>query len=175
MKKACIWFTGLSGAGKTTLAEALSKVLEAEHIKFDLLDGDEIREHLSKGLSFSKEDRDINVKRVGYVASKIVKHGGVVLCSLISPYFKTREEVRKMVEKEGKFIEVYVATSLKSCEQRDVKGLYKQARDGKIKNFTGVSDPYEAPLTPEISIYTENKTIKESVKELWKKLNENSF
>jgi len=152
----CIWLTGLSGAGKTTVGMRLSELLEDIEVPVTLLDGDEIRTNLSKGLGFSKEDRDTHVKRVGYVASLILKHGGIVICALISPYRNTRMEVRELIGDH--FVEVFTDASQKICEQRDVKGLYAKARKGEIKNFTGVSDPYEPPDGPDIILDTVNKT-----------------
>ncbi len=149
----CIWFTGLSGAGKSTIANILTNKLLEHGRSTTLLDGDNVRINLSKGLGFSKEDRDINVKRIAFVASEIVKHNGTVICAAISPYEKTRDECRSIIGKD-KFIEVFVDTPLEVCEQRDEKGLYSQARQGKIKNFTGIDDPYEAPANPEIRIKT---------------------
>ena len=149
----CIWFTGLSGSGKSTTAEILiSKLLEHGR-QVTLLDGDVVRTHLSKGLGFSKEDRDTNVLRIGYVASEIVRHGGAVVCAAVSPYRATRDRVRAMAGAEH-FIEVFVDTPLEVCEARDEKGMYAQARRGLIHNFTGIDDPYEPPLTPELTIDT---------------------
>jgi sulfate adenylyltransferase len=147
----CVWLTGLSGAGKSTTAEALTTLLLTQGRYVTLLDGDLVRNHLSKGLGFSNEDRDTNVRRVGFVAAEIVRHGGIAVCALISPYRATRGDVRAMVG-DGRFIEVFVNTPLEVCEQRDVKGMYAKARRGELKEFTGVSDPYEAPLTAEIHL-----------------------
>lgn len=152
----CVWLTGLSGAGKTTIANQLVGALEDLETPVTLLDGDEVRTNLSKGLGFSKEDRDTHVKRVGYVASLIVKHQGVVICALISPYGDTRREIRELVGDH--FVEVYVNASAKECEYRDVKGLYAKARKGEIPNFTGISDPYEPPERPELVLDTVGKT-----------------
>lgn len=164
MKGYCFWFTGLSGAGKSTLAQALAKKFNSLGKEYEVLDGDEIRTHLSKGLGFSKEDRDENIKRVGYVASKMIKFGGNVICACISPYSETRDYARKLVkEANGKFIEIFVSTPLEECEKRDPKGLYKKVRAGEIKNFTGVDDPYENPSSPEIVLDTTNKTIEECI------------
>jgi len=152
-----VFFTGLSGSGKSTIANALMvKLMEAGGRPVTLLDGDVVRKHLSSELGFSKEHRDINIRRIGYVASEITKNGGIALCAPIAPYSATRRAVREMVEAYGAFIEVHVATSLEECERRDRKGLYKLAREGKIKEFTGISDPYEAPETPELRLDTEN-------------------
>ena len=158
-----VFFTGLSGAGKSTLANALMyKLMEMEDRPITLLDGDIVRQHLSSELGFSKEDRDIHVKRIGYVASEITKHGGVAICAPIAPYSNTRRIVRNMIDDVGSFIEIHVSTPLSVCEERDVKGLYKRARAGKILEFTGVSDPYEEPQNPEITIDTSDITVEES-------------
>lgn len=154
-----IWFTGLSGAGKSTIAEVLkSELLRLGH-RVEILDGDVVRENLSKGLSFSKEDRDVNIMRIGFVAHLLARNGVKVICAAISPYRSVRDQVRAMV---GDFIEVYVSTPLEECETRDVKGLYKKARSGEIKDFTGVDDPYEPPLNPEVEINTVGSTPEES-------------
>jgi len=152
-----VFFTGLSGSGKSTIANALMvKLMEMGGRPVTLLDGDIVRKHLSSELGFSKEHRDINIKRIGYVASEITKNGGIALCAPIAPYAATRREVREMIETYGAFVEVHVATSLEECERRDRKGLYKLAREGKIKEFTGISDPYEEPQSPELRVDTEN-------------------
>lgn len=148
----CIWFTGLSGSGKSTTAEILTSLLLEHGRQITILDGDVVRTHLSKGLGFSPEDRDTNILRIGYVASEITRHGGAVICAAISPYRATRNEVRKMVGEN--FIEIFVDTPIEVCEQRDVKGLYARARRGQITGFTGVDDPYEAPVDPEITLDT---------------------
>ena len=158
-----VFFTGLSGAGKSTLANAIMyKLMETEDRPITLLDGDIVRQHLSSELGFSKEDRDIHVKRIGYVASEITKHGGVAICAPIAPYSNTRKVVRNMIDEVGSFVEIHVATPLSVCEERDTKGLYKQARAGKILDFTGVSDPYEEPENPEITVDTSDITVEES-------------
>ena len=158
-----VFFTGLSGAGKSTLANAIMyKLMETEDRPITLLDGDIVRQHLSSELGFSKEDRDIHVKRIGYVASEITKHGGVAICAPIAPYSNTRKVVRDMIDEVGSFVEIHVATPLSVCEERDTKGLYKQARAGKILDFTGVSDPYEEPENPEITVDTSDITVEES-------------
>ncbi|MEY3307981.1 MAG: hypothetical protein RLZZ413_2019 [Pseudomonadota bacterium] len=152
-----VFFTGLSGSGKSTIANALMvKLMEMGGRPVTLLDGDVVRKHLSSELGFSKEHRDINIKRIGYVASEITKNGGIAICAPIAPYTATRRAVREMVEQYGAFLEVHIATSVEECERRDRKGLYKLAREGKIKEFTGISDPYEAPTTPELRLDTEN-------------------
>lgn len=153
----CIWFTGLSGSGKSTTAEVLTELLLEQGRQVTVLDGDVVRTHLSKGLGFSKEDRDTNIRRIGYVASEIVRHGGTVLCAAVSPYRVTRNEVRNMVGSDN-FIEVFVDTPLAVCENRDVKGIYAQARRGEIKGFTGIDDPYESPLNAEITLDTQTRS-----------------
>jgi sulfate adenylyltransferase len=147
----CLWFTGLSGAGKSTTAEVLIVKLLEHGRQVTALDGDVVRTHLSKGLGFSKEDRDMNIRRIGYVASEIVRHGGGVICATVSPYRATRNECRALVN-DDRFIEIFVNTPLEVCELRDVKGMYQQAREGKLKGFTGINGPYEPPLNPEIVI-----------------------
>ena len=149
----CIWFTGLSGSGKSTTAEVLTALLLERGRQVTLLDGDVVRTHLSKGLGFSRDDRDTNILRIGFVAGEIARHGGTVICAAISPYRATRNEARKMVGEE-RFIEVFVDTPIDVCEQRDIKGLYARARRGQITGFTGVDDPYETPVDPEITLYT---------------------
>jgi adenylylsulfate kinase len=147
-----LWFTGLSGAGKTTISDALEVILRDRGCKLERLDGDIVRENLTKGLGFSKEDRDTNIRRIGFVANLLTRNGVVVLVSAISPYRDIRQEVRESI---GNFIEVYVNAPLNVCESRDVKGLYAKARAGHIKNFTGIDDPYEAPLNPEVECRTD--------------------
>lgn len=157
-----LFFTGLSGSGKTTLSKELIKFFNKCNTSLTVLDGDIVRKNLSKGLGFSKEDRDTNVLRIGFVASEIVKHGGTVICAAIAPYDIVREKVRRMVESTGgRFILIYLSTSLEYCEGRDIKGLYKKAREGKLENFTGVSDPYEPPKSPNIILDTETLSVKE--------------
>ncbi len=152
-----VFFTGFSGSGKSTIANALMvKLMEMGGRPVTLLDGDVVRKHLSSELGFSKEHRDINIKRIGYVASEITKNGGIAICAPIAPYATTRRDVREMVEAYGAFVEVHVATSIEECERRDRKGLYKLAREGKIKEFTGISDPYDVPANPELRVETEN-------------------
>ncbi|MEN9409018.1 MAG: hypothetical protein RL216_992 [Pseudomonadota bacterium] len=155
-----VFFTGLSGSGKSTIANALMvKLMEMGGRPVTLLDGDVVRKHLSSELGFSKEHRDINIRRIGYVASEITKNGGIAICAPIAPYTATRRAVREMVESFGAFIEVHVATSIEECERRDRKGLYKLAREGKIKEFTGISDPYEAPTKAELVVDTEGTDV----------------
>ncbi|KPQ08018.1 MAG: bifunctional sulfate adenylyltransferase / adenylsulfate kinase Sat/CysC [Rhodobacteraceae bacterium HLUCCA12] len=151
-----VFFTGLSGSGKSTIANALMvKLMEMGDRPVTLLDGDVVRKHLSSELGFSKEHRDLNIQRIGFVASEITKNGGIAICAPIAPYYATRRIVREMVEAYGAFVEIHVATSVEECERRDRKGLYKLAREGKIKEFTGISDPYEEPETPELRVDTE--------------------
>ena len=157
-----VWFTGLSGAGKTTIAEIVGPELEARGGLIEYLDGDVVRTHLSKGLGFSKEDRDTNIERIGWVASRFTRAGVVTLVSAISPYADTRNTARGMVEEFGPFIEVFVDTSVEECARRDVKGLYAKAFSGEIKGFTGVSDPYEAPPEADVHLRTEGATPEES-------------
>lgn len=149
----CVWFTGLSGAGKSTTAEILAGYIEEHGRQVTMLDGDVVRTHLSKGLGFSQADRDTNIRRIGFVAAEIVRHGGIAICAAISPYRATRDEVRRMVGSD-RFIEVFVDTPLSVCEERDIKGLYAQARRGEIKGVTGIDDPYEPPLQAEITLDT---------------------
>jgi sulfate adenylyltransferase len=149
----CLWFTGLSGAGKSTTADVLTVLLMEHGRRVTVLDGDVVRTHLSKGLGFSKEDRDTNIRRIGYVASEIVRHGGVAVCAAISPYRATRNDIRALVGND-QFVEIFVDTPIEVCEQRDAKGMYAKARRGEIKEFTGVDDPYEAPLAPELTLDT---------------------
>lgn len=168
-----VFLTGLSGSGKSTIASILSsKLLEIQDREITLLDGDVIRNHLTSELGFSKEHRDLNVQRVGYVASEITKHGGIAICALIAPYVLARDKARESVEQYGTFVEVHVATPLDVCEARDVKGLYQKARQGIIKGFTGIDDPYEAPLNPELVIDTTEGTAEEHVEKIIEYLKE---
>jgi adenylylsulfate kinase len=163
-----IWFTGLSGAGKTTIADAIEPRLRERGItKLEKLDGDVVRTHLSKGLGFSKEDRDTNIRRIGWVAEVLTRNGVCVLASAISPYRDIRDEVRQNV---GAFVEVYVKCSIPELTRRDVKGLYEKALKGEIPNFTGISDPYEEPLSPEVTVDTETEELEESVRKVLAKL-----
>jgi len=154
-----LWFTGLSGAGKSTIAAAVSKELRDRGIPVEVLDGDEVRQNLSKGLGFSREDRDTNIRRIGYVAKLLARNGVAVITAAISPYRAIRDEVREQI---GKFVEVHVKASLDECIRRDTKGLYARALAGEIPQFTGVSDPYEEPLAPELVIDTEREEISDS-------------
>jgi sulfate adenylyltransferase len=157
-----VWLTGLSGSGKTTTAEALVPLIRSRGRPVTMLDGDAVRTHLSRGLGFSREDRDENVRRVGFVAAEIVRHGGIIVCALVSPYRSTRAEVREMVEAAGgpgSFIEVFVDTPLDVVMQRDVKGLYAGAQRGEVKQMTGLADPYEAPQAPEIRLPTVSREV----------------
>ena len=168
----CIWFTGLSGAGKSTTAEIVVALLLEHGRQSTLLDGDVVRTHLSKGLGFSKEDRDTNILRIGFVASEVVRHGGVAVCAAVSPYRATRDNVRAMMEH---FVEVFVDTPLDVCESRDAKGMYAQARRGLIKGFTGIDDPYEPPLAAELTIETTHATAEENARRVVDVLRERGF
>ncbi len=159
----CIWFTGLSAAGKSATAEVLERLVLEQGRRVTMLDGDVVRTHLSKGLGFSKEDRDLNIRRIGFVASAIVLHGGFVICAAISPYRAIRDEVRGMME-EGRFVEVYVNTPIEVCERRDPKGLYTQARQGILKGFTGIDDPYEPPVGAEVTLDTVANSVEENAR-----------
>ncbi|MFM1842497.1 MAG: adenylylsulfate 3-phosphotransferase [Cyanobacteriota bacterium] len=162
-----IWLTGLSGAGKTTITEALQKKLTDGGYSLEVLDGDVVRTNLTKGLGFSKEDRDTNIRRIGFVAHLLTRHGVIVLVSAISPYRAIREEVKQTI---GDFLEVFVNAPLNVCEGRDVKGLYAKARNGEIKGFTGIDDPYEPPSNPEVECRTDLEELDESVNKIWQKL-----
>ncbi len=171
-----LWFTGLSGAGKTTLTNELVPQLKARGVKIEVLDGDEVRTNLSKGLGFSKEDRDTNIRRIGYVARLLSRNGVGVIVAAISPYSAVRDEVRKDVEANGAaFVEVYVQASIDTLVGRDVKGLYKKAIAGEIANFTGVSDPYEAPENPEILVSSDTESVAESAAKIIDHLEENGL
>ncbi len=156
----CLWFTGLSGSGKSTIANVAVDELRRRGHKVELLDGDEVRENLSKGLGFNKADRDINIRRIGWVARVLARNGVVAVTAAISPYRSIRDEMRDHIDN---FIEVYVDTPIEVCETRDVKGLYRKARSGEIPEFTGVSDPYEPPLDPEVRVVTHDRPIAASV------------
>jgi adenylylsulfate kinase len=169
MKGVTVWFTGLPCSGKTTLALKLSEELAKRGITCENLDGDITRKYLSKGLGFSKEDRDENIRRVGFVCSLLTKHGAVTTAAFVSPYRSIRDENRRLI---GNFVEVYVKCSLEKCIARDVKGMYKKAMAGEIKNFTGVSDPFEEPERPELVVETDRESEAESLKKIMDKLEE---
>lgn len=171
-----LWFTGLSGAGKSTLTEAVAPLLRERGVAVEVLDGDEVRTHLSKGLGFSREDRDTNILRIGYVANLLARNGVGVITAAISPYRETRDAVRAMVEVDGAvFIEAHVAATLEECEARDVKGLYAEARAGRRPGFTGVDDPYEPPLNAELSIPTGQETLDASLARVVRYLESNGL
>jgi sulfate adenylyltransferase len=165
-----VFFTGLSGSGKSTLARALGDAIDATGRPVTVLDGDEVRRHLSAGLGFSREDRDRNVERIGWVAAEIVRHGGVAICAPIAPYDAARRGVRQRITALGGFVLVHVATPLAVCEARDSKGLYAQARRGALPNFTGVSDPYEDPTDADVTIDTSRVTVEEACRLLVERL-----
>ena len=158
-----VFLTGLSGAGKSTVADALVAQLEVEGRPVTVLDGDVVRTHLSSELTFSREHRDLNIRRIGWVAGEVVKHGGIAVIAAIAPYEAAREEARTLVEKHGRFVLVHLSTPLEVCEERDVKGLYAKARAGEIPGFTGVSDPYEPPSRAEVVVDTSVTPLEESV------------
>ncbi len=164
-----IWFTGLSGAGKSTLAGIIEQRLRARGRNVEVLDGDVVRTHLSKGLGFSREDRDTNIKRIAFVCNLLTRNGVACISAAIAPYREAREWARQEI---GNFVEVYVKCSLDVCRQRDVKGLYKLVDEGKIKNFTGVDDPYEEPENPDLVVETDKETVEESVQKIFAKLEE---
>jgi adenylylsulfate kinase len=159
-----VWFTGLSGAGKTTINQRLEEKLRWHGYRVEVLDGDVVRQNLTKGLGFSKEDRDENIRRIGFVAHLLTRNGVIVLVSAISPYREIRDEVKKRI---GDFVEVYVNAPLAVCEGRDVKGLYKKARAGEIKHFTGIDDPYEPPVNPDVECHTDAECEEESLAKVW--------
>jgi adenylylsulfate kinase len=167
-----VWFTGLSGAGKTTIRMAVEQELRDQGYKLEVLDGDVVRENLTKGLGFSKADRDENIRRIGFVAHLLTRNEVIVLVSAISPYRNIRDEVRHRI---GDFVEVYVNAPIAICEERDVKGLYKKARAGEIKQFTGIDDPYEAPLNPEVECRTDRETLEESTTKVLNALREMGY
>lgn len=162
-----LWFTGLSGSGKSTIAERVALKLERKGIPVEILDGDVVRTHLSKGLGFSREDRDENIKRVGFVCQLLSRHGVAVIASVISPYREARDHNRQKIKN---FVEVYTRCPVEVCEERDLKGLYQKARAGEIKGFTGVDDPYEPPLSPEVTCKTDVESVEESVEKVLQKL-----
>ena len=168
-KGVTLWFTGLSGAGKTTISQVVAQKIKSQNRNVEILDGDIVRLNLTKGLGFSKEDRDENIRRIGFVSNLLTRNGVIVVVSAISPYREIRDEVRQKI---GDFIEIFVNAPLEVCEGRDVKGLYARARAGEIKQFTGIDDPYEAPLNPEIECRTDKETLDESVAKVMDKLKE---
>lgn len=170
-----IWLTGLSGAGKTTIAKEIEKQLKERNIYVQILDGDIVREGLTSDLGFSKEDRNKNIERVTFVAKLLTKHDVITLCSFISPYQNARNKTKNEINKVGDFIEVFVDCPLEVCEKRDVKGLYKKARSGEIKNFTGISDPYEVPNNYDLRLDTNKETIQESSQKIINYLEENNY
>jgi adenylyl-sulfate kinase len=164
-----LWFTGLSGAGKSTVSERIYARFREQGAKVELLDGDVVRTHLSKGLGFNKEDRDTNIRRIGFVCELLTRNGVIAIVAAISPYREVREEVRRQITD---FVEVYVHCPIEVLAERDVKGLYKKALAGEIPSFTGVSDPYEPPVDPEITIDSSKESIDDSVERVWTKLRE---
>ena len=167
-----IWFTGLSGAGKSTLAECIAPLLKSRGHRVEVLDGDEVRTNLSKGLGFTKEDRDTNIKRIGWVAKILTRNDVVAIAAAISPYREVRDWCREQI---GDFVEVYVRCPLEECEKRDVKGLYAKARSGQISQFTGINDPYEEPLNPEVTVDTDLESPQESATRILAKLEEMGY
>ena len=167
-----LWFTGLSGSGKSTIAHLVGPELDSRGAIVEYLDGDTVRTHLSKGLGFSKEDRDTNIERIGWVAARLTRQGGAVIAAAISPYLETRAKARASVEEFGPFVEVYVKASVEECAKRDVNGLYAKAFAGEIKGFTGVDDPYEEPVDPEIVVDTEATSEEEAAAQVVAKLEE---
>ena len=162
-----LWFTGMSGAGKSTISERIYERLRTAGARVELLDGDAVRTHLSKGLGFSKEDRDTNIRRIGFVCELLTRNGVIAIVAAISPYREVREEVRARI---GSFVEVYVTCPVEVLADRDVKGLYRKALAGEIPSFTGVSDPYEPPANPEITVDCSREPVEESVEKVWTKL-----
>jgi sulfate adenylyltransferase len=162
-----LFLTGLSGAGKSTLSERVAQVVQAECRRpATILDGDIVREMLSSGLTFSRADRELNIRRIGYVAGEVTRHGGICICAAIAPFRSARAEVRARISQLGGFYEIHVATPLAVCESRDPKGLYKKARRGEIKGFTGVDDPFEVPESPELAVDTSQVTLDQAVKQI---------
>ena len=169
-KSYLLWFTGLSGSGKSTLANLVEIALHRQSLSTYILDGDNIRQGINKDLSFAPEDRTENIRRIAEISNLMLDAGIITLAAFVSPYIKDREEVKKIVGSDN-FIEIYVNTSLEECERRDVKGLYKKARSGEIKNMTGISDPYEAPMKPNLEVFTDGQPIEESVKTILEFIN----
>jgi adenylyl-sulfate kinase len=167
-----LWLTGVSGAGKTTLAGLLAARYESQGNVVDVLDGDAVRQHLSKGLGFSPEDRDTNVQRIAWVASRIARTGAVVVVAAISPYAKARDDARRLIEEHARFVEIHVSASIETCARRDPKGLYEKAFRGEILDFTGVSAPYEAPVAPDVRIDTESSGPEECLELILARLGE---
>ncbi len=167
-----VWFTGLSGAGKSTIAQSLVATLQSQGQRVEVLDGDIVRQNLTKGLGFSKADRDENIRRIGFVAHLLTRNGVIVVVAAISPYAAIRAEVK---EKIGDFVEVYVNAPLATCEARDVKGLYQRARAGEIRGFTGIDDPYEAPTAPDVECCTDRETVEESVAKVLQTLRDRGY
>ncbi len=168
-KGVTIWLTGLPSSGKSTLAHALSRELKTRHLPVEILDGDVVRTHLSKGLGFSREDRDLNIKRIGFVSHLLTKYGVFVIVAAVSPYREAREWCRRQI---GNFVEVFVETPVTVCEERDVKGLYRKARAGEIQGFTGVDDAYEEHLHPEVAVQTASESAEAAVAKILKRLGE---
>lgn len=164
-----LWFTGLSGSGKSTLAQHITPILKAHGCKVEVLDGDEVRQNLSRGLGFSKADRDTNIKRIGWVAKVLTRNGVVTVAAAISPYRGVRQWCREQI---GDFVEIYVNCPLEVCEARDRKGLYARARAGEIKQFTGIDDPYEPPEDPEVVVHTAEESVEQSVQKILARLRE---
>lgn len=171
-KGVTVWFTGLPCSGKTTIADKLAKILKEKGRKVERLDGDIVRKGLTRDLGFSKEDRDMNIERVTFVAKLLTRNDVIVLATFVSPYIERRQQTREEI---GSYVEVYVDTSVEECIKRDVKGMYKKALAGEIKNFTGVDDPYEAPPNPEITVYTEKESVDESVQKVLNFLKKNGY
>jgi adenylyl-sulfate kinase len=169
-----LWFTGLSGSGKTTLARRVEQALRTRGLRVEVLDGDVVRQNLSKGLGFSKEDRDVHIRRIGFVCNLLSRNGVVAIAAAISPYRAIRDEVRA-AQDTGRFVEVYVDCPLEVLAERDVKGLYRKAMKGEISNFTGVSDPYEAPGSPEVTVHTDQETVEESTAKIMGWLESNAY
>ncbi len=167
-----LWFTGLSGSGKSTISERVALRLQRKGLQVEVLDGDIVRTHLSKGLGFTREDRDENIKRVGFVCQLLTRHGVISIASVISPYREARDHNRKLI---GNFVEVYTRCPIEVCAKRDIKGLYQKAAAGEIKGFTGVDDPYEPPLNAEVVCHTDTESVEESVELVIKKLEELGF